>query len=384
MASADARIDEAWSHRAKGVPMAQNPVPPTFLPDASWDQWLWSEDPNEEAHPDILMNRMQLLGLLIARFRAAYQDVHHASNKCLGDLLLDEPSRKRLCLFQGVPVRSMSLRQLRDSVDNLQVEWFRMRLAETMQPRINDAVDALFHRFGVLASQPWPVAGEVLDDPSSIEPFREGVRMTRICVRRFVNAFFAMYRGMIVWALRQTVADAPNGFDCGIRIHHVVASSDDFSRISMHWDLMLAAKLNYIHDFRGYFNCISQVIYFHDPDYQRRPQDKKRIAEISSGLVPDPDICRRTREENPINAVHMVAPLLQLYPEIEVRHADDAGDLLQRAAQGGWTWLFAGHSLYLVDPGSSPANGIRGVRILHHRHVAPLLHAYLKSKQNKP
>lgn len=257
LAPADARVEEAWSHRAKGIPMAQNPIPPTFLPDAAWDQWLWSEDPTEEAHPDILMNRMQLLGLIIARFRAAYQDLHHASDKCLGDFL-DDASKKRLCLFDGVPVRSMSLRQLRDSVDNLQVEWFRMRLAETMQPRINDAVDALFHRFGVLASQPWPME-EVLDDPGSVEPCRESVRMTRICARRFVNAFFAMYRGLQVWALRKTAPDAPDGFDCGIRIHHVVASSDDFYKLSMHWDLMLAAKLNYIHDFRGYFNCISQV-----------------------------------------------------------------------------------------------------------------------------
>lgn len=49
------------------------------------------------------------------------------------------------------------------------------------------------------------------------------------------------------------------GFDCGIRLHHIVAASDDFSRLSMHWDLMPAAKLNYIHDFSGFFNCISQA-----------------------------------------------------------------------------------------------------------------------------
>lgn len=448
MAHVDARIQEAWSHRAQGISMMHNPVKPTFLPDSAWEQWLWHEDPNEEAHPDILMNRMQLLGLLIARFRAAYQDVHHQSDKCLGDFfktVCKEPAHairhghggrgeddansrvaRRLCLFDGVPVRKMSLRQLRDSVDNLQVEWFRMRIAEGMQPRINDAVDALFHRFGTLASQTWTMQGsgdhhapnaqlQVMDDPDSIEPTTSpssspqgtGVRMTRICVRRFVNAFFAMYRCMQAWSLRQTVPDAPTGFDCGIRIHHVVASSDDFSKISMHWDLMLGAKLNYIHDFRGYFNCISQVIYFHDPDYQRRPQDKKRISVISSGLVQeDPDASvapashpqqkhhhHQHQEGNPINAIHMVPPLMQLYPEIEVRHADDVGDLLHRASQGKWTWLFAGHTLYLVAPPApqgaasthqakvdataEPIHSIRNVRFLHHRHVAPLLNAYL-------
>lgn len=94
----------------------------------------------------------------------------------------------------------------------------------------------------------------------------------------------------------------------------------------------------------------------------------------------DPD---NTKEENPINAVHMVPPLLQLYPDIEVRHADDVGDLLQRASQGKWTWLFAGHSLYLVDPGGAGGEkSIRDVRILHHRHVAPLLNAYLTSHKS--
>jgi hypothetical protein len=58
---------------------------------------------------------------------------------------------------------------------------------------------------------------------------------------------------------QEAVPDVEKGFDCGIRLHHIVAASDDFSRLSMHWDLMPAAKLNYIHDFSGFFNCISQA-----------------------------------------------------------------------------------------------------------------------------
>ena len=41
---------------------------------------------------------------------------------------------------------------------------------------------------------------------------------------------------------------------------------------------MPAAKLNYVHDFRGMYNCVSQVIYFHDPEYQRRPQVDVRVG----------------------------------------------------------------------------------------------------------
>ena len=44
------------------------------------------------------------------------------------------------------PVRDMTLRQLRETVQNLQFRWVKTRAAETMQPSINNAVHALFHR----------------------------------------------------------------------------------------------------------------------------------------------------------------------------------------------------------------------------------------------
>jgi hypothetical protein len=234
--------------------------------------------------------------------------------------------RSRLCLFDTTPVRDMTLRQLRDSVQNLQVNWVSLSVAETMQPQAMEAVDALFHRFGVLASQvqlfpfcsdlfitltfsvlfqAWPAS--IMDDQGSIEQasvpkkkhqqqqqqqqdqydahasssskaaVNNELKMTRICMRRFVNVFLALHRRMHLWNHRTDIqADVGNlaqgDFDCGIKLHHILAASDDFSKLSMYWDLMPAAKLNYIHDFRGYFNCISQVVYFHDQEYERRPQ----------------------------------------------------------------------------------------------------------------
>jgi hypothetical protein len=96
------------------------------------------------------------------------------------------------------------------------------------------------------------------------------------CIRRFVNVFLAFHRHMHMWNHREQVEAQP--FDCGIKLHHILAASDDFSKLSMHWDLMPAARLNYIHDFRGYFNCISQVVYFHDQEYERRPQVRKTLC----------------------------------------------------------------------------------------------------------
>lgn len=86
------------------------------------------------------------------RYRAAYQDRFHNSVLSLGSILLANSSgaskqqRERMCLLEGVPVCSMTLRQLRDSVQNMQFHWVKCHAAETMQPNIREAVDALFHR----------------------------------------------------------------------------------------------------------------------------------------------------------------------------------------------------------------------------------------------
>lgn len=313
--------------------------------------------------------------MCVFRYRAAFQERYHESGKTIRELLVgnltvsqgsqargnnhgfmsltatmtgacagsDHNMRERgkMCIFDTVSVRDMSLRQLRDTVQNFQFHWVKVGAVETMQPHLLDAVDALFHRFelffmqmlqtctyvfyadvhrcckhlcihvdalprsnfflhrfGVLASQGWSLG--VLDDQGSIEKCgvqavsnrpdgsvsskwqnavqglsgshdkRSGedlVQLNRTCIRRFVNVFLSFYRSMHLWEIKQSVADSscstggqkqePN---CGIRIHHVVAASDDFNKLSMHWDLMPAAKLNYVHDFRGYFNCISQVV----------------------------------------------------------------------------------------------------------------------------
>ena len=68
------------------------------------------------------------------RYRAAFQHRFSKSSKSLKDMLLPSPQPaapqgkapaspvQRLWLFDNVPVKSMTLRQLRDSVQNLQVK----------------------------------------------------------------------------------------------------------------------------------------------------------------------------------------------------------------------------------------------------------------------
>ncbi len=61
-------VEQAWQIKSASPNKTQNTIQPGFLCESIWDTWLWGEDPMEEAPVNATMlNRMQLLGLLIAR-----------------------------------------------------------------------------------------------------------------------------------------------------------------------------------------------------------------------------------------------------------------------------------------------------------------------------
>lgn len=160
-------------------------------------------------------------------------------------------------------------------------------------------VDALFHRVGELAWATWPCgdpASPIRDDVGSIERvFRQGGvehdQISLSCLRTLVNTFLIVYR-LVHWmqvsadmqnrdrSEREEREEDENGGGSGeesslaecadLHQHHVTASLDVFYRMSMFYDLPPAARLNYRHMFSGLYNCISQPLYYHNPDYQRR------------------------------------------------------------------------------------------------------------------
>lgn len=235
-----------------------------MLPDSLWIEWLWQSAPMQECSMDLMMNRMHLLGLLVARYRATRQ---RNSNTTLAHILQQQGQKggnhnNRLWLFDG-PVSRYTLRQLTDSLQNLQIQWNRWALFSV--PKMQDAIDALLHRFGVLASGSGSssMLNSPYDDPGSIEKCsgdESKVVLTRICIRRLVGTFLVLYRHMHCWEAKEVVEEDCEDTDCGVKMHHILAASDDFSRLSMQWDLMPGAMLNYVHDFRGLFNCVSQVL----------------------------------------------------------------------------------------------------------------------------
>jgi hypothetical protein len=73
------------------------------LPASVWDEWLWWSDPNDPPNAQTLLNRCQLLGLLICRYRAARQPPYQG--------MISLPSG-RLSII-GKPAHQMTLRELR-------------------------------------------------------------------------------------------------------------------------------------------------------------------------------------------------------------------------------------------------------------------------------
>ena len=100
------------------------------LPDSIWDEWLWHTDALEECHMDLMMNRMHLMGLLIARYRSCKQVRFSRSNASLRQIYEKNSSNsssqgtekndKLLLWLFDTPVRNYSLRQLMDTLLNMQ------------------------------------------------------------------------------------------------------------------------------------------------------------------------------------------------------------------------------------------------------------------------
>lgn len=101
-------------------------LPNLFLPESMWEEWLWGSDPTEPCHIDCLMNRSHLIGLLLVRYRAIYQEKFKTSSNNIVDFL---GVKNNLSLFDE-PVNQYNLRQLRDAVQNIQLNWVKSGCVE--------------------------------------------------------------------------------------------------------------------------------------------------------------------------------------------------------------------------------------------------------------
>lgn len=319
------------------------------LPPEIWDQWLWHTDPQASPTADLSLNHCQLLGLLIARYRASRQ------NAAVGAV----PFRNPQLRITDKHICKMTLRELRDSLANVTLQWGTKVATDESPALALQFLDMCFHRFGEFSWLSWDEHAKdnpLADDISSIEcvpvsDVKRQHRMTFACMRNMLNTFLILYR-LLSW---QTVSASvsPSSVttessetltaqsEISIEKHHVQASLDIFYKLGMFYDLMPAARLNYMHNFSGLYNCISQPTYFHNPDYERRVQ--LSLDEIRSGK----------------HDVNTLPALMQMFPEIVLLYEDDDIQAKMKAARiklaakpsspHMWAWVMtAARAIYLL------------------------------------
>jgi hypothetical protein len=312
------------------------------LPPGIWDDWLWHSELEEECDPMVLLNRNQLLGLLICRYKAKNPSAAPVAG--CDRMSLGEDAMR-------------TWRGLKDSVTNIQLEWpaFLSRLADNPQPRqnlqmVHLLLEQCMARFGALLGKSHPQS--LLDDVADAEPApgpnKELRCLTVGAMRRMVGTFLILYRHLHLLSRCHTLPKAPRDFD--VKKHHYEASMDDFYTWHMHFQLPVAAKLNYKHDFPGLYNHVTQVVYFHNSRFERA----RRI------------------EEDTAPPIHVLPALCQIHPEIPVRFEEDHVDVTQKK---GWYWLVVPGRVYLVSP--EP-------KVLYSEDASAMLAYYADAKEKAP
>jgi len=272
-----------------------------------WDEWLWSCDLHESVTVDCLLNRAHLIGLLIARYKAL--------RNAPIDICVSIPHM----VYTGTRVLSMTPRQLQDTVQDLQMHWHRYT-SECDTDVLIEMVDACMARFGHFCLYPG------IYDDVGMRDATQSDRMSVLCMRRFLSIFCVMYRhlDLLQRATEPQEVAAERGVE-KIMDYHVQASMEEFHKHMMHSELPPAARLIYRQDFTGFYHCVSQVVYFHYPSYERKPQltDLNRM------------------HSHPLYAL---APLREMYPEFALYYEDETP-----AQCGTWYWMLMGKRIYLMN-----------------------------------
>ena len=276
-------------------------------PQEIWNEWLWGCDLTEPVTVDCLLNKAQLLGLLIARFRAL-REPH------LMDVCVSVPHM----VHQGSRVALMTPRQTKDVIEDLQLRWGAC-VEEVDADELTELVDACMARFGFFHLYPAQYEDVGMRDA------KDPGRMNVLCARRLISILCVLYRHLDLLHRCVEPSEEEERKMEPVQEFHVQSSTDDYYKHAMHSDLPPAALLIYRQDFAGFYHCVSQAVYFHFPSYERK-------------LQLDLDTLREGR--HPVN---LLAPVREMYPEIHLCHEDGT------PKPGEWNWMLMGKRIYLLD-----------------------------------
>jgi hypothetical protein len=313
------------------------------IPDSLWEKWLWEVDLLQEISASEALNESHLTGLILCR--VAGMDRPNIP----GADLLGQQSVIR------IPYQEMSMRNLRDSLEHAQLHMHMLIKDPACLNNFPEHLNNLFARLGHLLC-PLPfVTIEAFDDKDALEVHPSGQTshlVTANWIRWLLNTFVIMFRHC---ELRKMVED-PNvvGPRLEIKEFHVEAGLDDFYRFSQHFDLPPAAVLQYSHDFPQMLNSVSQVTFFHFPNYERRLQ--LAHDEVASGDAP----------------IYTLAAALSMLPDVTVVFEEESfgappGAIGHpRHAKAGWRIVLGAGFIYLLTPTG---------RLYHHKNLLELVRA---------
>lgn len=307
------------------------------------DNWLFHWDPVEKGDGDVVLNGMQTVGCVLAR---------------LAYLVLDEDDRRvqdivdlrDLCICDTA-VDKMEWRALRNAIDNLQLHWGKA----LGMAGVSDLCWKLFSRFGYFAAYSFSELDSEIDDVHAREIVLNGEerdhRLADVVKIQVIDVFFCMFR--CLWLHSRSTEVPGAGVPAGLELHrhHFEAATDTYYSEAMYDDVHIGCVLQYMHRFSGMYHSISQVAYFHNPNYSRR-----KAPTCVQDLLAD----GRT-------AMDWIPVLQQLYPEISIAHEDVAFGALKTDR---WAWVHCPGCVFLVAP---------GWRVLRGANPAVLIAEYLSS-----
>jgi hypothetical protein len=275
-----------------------------------FDLFLWGSDPYEKYHPDILFNGNHLLGMLV----------------CGG--MSPSVHKDITCRFQlmETPPCEMNLKQIKDTITNLQFEWplflLKSKNNDIKIEGIKIYLQSCMHRIGELIhnSHLENVLNDVQDTcyHSNIQK-----KLTCSAIRRLLGSVLLLNRHIDLYEMSEEIK--PCQFATGVTAYHHEASTENYHKLCMHYFLPVAAKLHYKHDFPGMYNDVSQAVFFHDNEYKRTNREPYTST----------------------NPIHMLPSICLLYPEITIKFEDDFFD---PTVSQGWYWILLPHRIYLVSP----------------------------------
>lgn len=287
-----------------------------------YKHWIWDTDPNEELPHQTLMNANHLTGLLYCRTSAAVENSSPFSSA---------PSTDKIQLHDCPPSK-MNLMQLTQTLDNICLEWpqYIRKYTSPQSPQVKNTmqfVHSCLVRFGNLASHAWDPS--ILNNTLWTEEYDgKHVQMTVTAMRRILNTLLILLRHFHWFLVAVQVPPVP--FPCSVRKPHMEASMEPFDLLCMHFLIPVGARLRYKNDFRGMYNHVSQVMYFHNPDFVRLPR-------ISIEMV-----------ENPGDPVQVLPALWELHPDMPTYYEEDF--FFHKPKLDHWAWLVVAGRIYLLSP----------------------------------